>query len=1060
MTDAPSSPTPKTSATKTNPLLGFWHCTVHLWALSSLGIAQPLFRVTAENPSFFVVRGSQPEDLWTLVLTLGLLLPLGMATLVGAAWWVARPAGLVVHFLFVGLLVALYAAPALRLLDPFSGALAIAAMAVVGLLGVSLYAGSRPLRLLLSTAAPLVAGGFVALFVFGSPVKSVIFPAAATSSSGGSLAHAKQKPPISVIVLDECPSLSLMDAKGNLDAKRLPHLAKFAESATWYRNATSVATATALAVPSVLTGIRPITRLLPNVADHPDNLFTWLAEEYDYNVLEVSTYLCPDELSGRSESALSYGERMKSLFSDLGVVYLHVVTPASYTTSLPAIDNQWGDFARDAAATRAAAETEVAEPPPSPDAVSGEEPWKDIPDKKTIDERRDAILRGDRPAFFRDFVRGIENSTRPTVNFLHLMMPHTPWEYLPSGKKYLTAPHITGVSIVNDRWMGAPNIVAEYQWRHLLQMSYVDSLLGEFFDKLRREKLYDESLIVVVADHGIAYQAGVEKRRLSEAGVGEVMFVPLLVKLPGQLSGEVSEVHAEIVDILPTIASAMGLNLPWETDGRPLQQASQEKPAERTFLNWDASLITYSYDAVLESRQQALDRTAKHFQLGEADSDLFRFGPHRNLVGQSVQKLDIRVEAQDYELEQAALLERVDRSGAFVPARLNGRWNEPNDLQAGDPLALCLNGVIAGIATTYSVDGTTLFSGIVDDQYFVSGHNAVNLYRLESRDGQTLLLGPPGGSALSTVPAYAYDPVAGVLTSRQGSRYDLDSSGVVRGVVLDTDVIEDTVVFEGWGADWDRGQPADLIVAIDEQRVLFAGSLNTASRGIAKAFSVDENRLFGFRFVVPLGRLKEIRRLPTFLALSKNRQTVSKITLDPGVVRHLISLTGKRLWNDALEPGARLVPGTEPFQKARDALLAIAPMPFEVDLPRETLRGIQLTPSDKSCVLRLANVELWVNGERHSRLQAPEQLAPTRIDVLQTPDVFLDSGERLGYFRTKDLTPLDLSQATSATLRFELNTSAGDFSRVYFDTGDGFSSRQSIKVPLRRGMAPSAPASE
>ena len=106
MTDGPDPDTPTPSPGRERALRG-----LHLLALSGFALAQPLFEVLGKAPTFFVVRGSQPVDLWILAGALVFAVP---ALLGLAEWLVGRlsprlEAGL--HLAFVAGLTALILAP-------------------------------------------------------------------------------------------------------------------------------------------------------------------------------------------------------------------------------------------------------------------------------------------------------------------------------------------------------------------------------------------------------------------------------------------------------------------------------------------------------------------------------------------------------------------------------------------------------------------------------------------------------------------------------------------------------------------------------------------------------------------------------------------------------------------------------------------------------------------------------------------------------------------------------------------------------------------------------------
>jgi hypothetical protein len=97
---------------------------------------------------------------------------------------------------------------------------------------------------------------------------------------------------------------------------------------------------------------------------------------------------------------------------------------------------------------------------------------------------------------------------------------------------------------------------------------YADRLLGRLLDTLKSTGLYGRSLIVVAADHGASFWPGQRYRGLSGTSHPEDIFsVPLIIRAPDQARGEVSDVAGETIDILPTIADVLDIELPWKVDG-------------------------------------------------------------------------------------------------------------------------------------------------------------------------------------------------------------------------------------------------------------------------------------------------------------------------------------------------------------------------------------------------------------------------------------------------------------------------------------------------------------
>ena len=102
------------------------------------------------------------------------------------------------------------------------------------------------------------------------------------------------------------------------------------------------------------------------------------------------------------------------------------------------------------------------------------------------------------------------------------------------------------------------------------EIAYSDFALGKLFDQLRQAKLYDESVIAFMSDHGEALGEH------GERGHGIFLYdptihVPLVIKLPKPPSaGSRVDTRVELVDVLPTILDAVGIPTPKAVQGRSL----------------------------------------------------------------------------------------------------------------------------------------------------------------------------------------------------------------------------------------------------------------------------------------------------------------------------------------------------------------------------------------------------------------------------------------------------------------------------------------------------------
>jgi hypothetical protein len=673
----------------------------HLLALSAFALAQPLFDILGKNAEFFAVRGSTPADivLFALAVTFVPALVLFAVELVAGA--IDARAGLALHLVFVAFLTALFAIQALERLGLDGTFPLIAGAVVAGAAGALAVWRVRLVRSFLTilSAAALV---FLAVFLFGSPVKDLVFPGEVDVE----VANVQASTPVVVVVFDELPTVSLLNERNEIDPRRYPNFARFARDSVWFRNATTLSAATTVAVPAILNGRIPRGRKLPVFQNHPRNLFTLLGARYAMNVRESQTRLCPAELCEREGPGTT--ERLSSLWSDARIVYAHLVAPPALEERLPAIDETWGDF--------------------------GRQNVEDIDARTTLPKVDRRTFYVGRVREFNRFIRAIEarEDGAPSLNFLHVLLPHGPWLYFPSGRASAVAnPRAPGRT--GEHWWDDGLALQAYQ-RHLLQLGFTDRFVRALVRRLRREGIYDRALVVLTADHGISFRGGDERRKPTEVNLQDLAFVPLLVKLPGgRDAGRVVDAHVRIVDILPTIADALGTEMPWEVDGRSaLSRGFEGAPEVRV------GRVAAPFEEALAARDDALARQLDLF--GAGDWELFDLGPHGGLVGRPVSAFT--TERADGEAAVDAVGSRLLRSlpprSPAVPSPLAGTLS--GDVAKGDPVAIALNGRIAAVCQAYQgQDGVVRFSALAPESAFTPGENEVRVFVVDGSAGSPTL---------------------------------------------------------------------------------------------------------------------------------------------------------------------------------------------------------------------------------------------------------------------------------------------------------------------------------
>ena len=158
----------------------------------------------------------------------------------------------------------------------------------------------------------------------------------------------------------------------------------------------------------------------------------------------------------------------------------------------------------------------------------------------------DAVL-----AEAREWISG--RAGRPFFAWIHLYDPHAPWD----------PPEPFRGQYPGHPYRGA--------------VAFMDAELGKFFAFLKDARLWQRTLVVVVADHG----EGLGEHGEESHGFfvyQATMRVPFLVHLPFPTAGRRVRSRVELTDVTPTILEAKGLPIPRSVQGRSLLDAVLGRP--------------------------------------------------------------------------------------------------------------------------------------------------------------------------------------------------------------------------------------------------------------------------------------------------------------------------------------------------------------------------------------------------------------------------------------------------------------------------------------------------
>ncbi len=661
-----------------------------LLGLAGFGYALPLLDLLGTNPEFLVSHYLTGASLVVAALALATLPPLMALATVVLATMASERAGRVVWVAWALLFGTLAAGSLLRQVDLPSDVLQVL-LAAAG--GVAIVIAARRWRaartgLAFLAATPLLA---VLALVTWSPSAELVWQRDVGTVDGVEVARPA---PVVVLQLDELPLSSLLRPDGTVNDERFPNFARLAGTSTWYQNAVAIAPNTTASFPAALTGTVPQTGELPTAADHPRNLFTLLGESYDLQVDEPVTALCPASLCG---GAVDWGGLADDAVGVAGQLWL----PPGLRGRLPSEVQRVADFE-------------------NVDGLGGDSALQRL---ERAEAHVDALDAG---------------GDRPVLWYEHVVLPHVPWALGHTGDEYRTdGAHASGPTELGG-WDDDPTLARVGLQRHLLQVGASDRLLGRLLDRLEAEGVWDDALVVVLADHGAAFEPDRPYREPTTATAQEIYRIPLFVKQPGQTEGDVRTDLAYNVDVLPTVLDVLGADdgSGAELNGHSILEPVPDRAQDAALYVADGDPI--HPDITVDQVTALAERNAALLPRGLGWHALAAVGPLGGDVGADVATLDVSATTDlRFDLEQAGDLAAVDTEATrSLPVFL---WGTVVGGDGPADLLVALNGTVAGTLSRLAGDGS--YVGVLDDSLIHQGENEVELL-LPTGDGRFAPLPP------------------------------------------------------------------------------------------------------------------------------------------------------------------------------------------------------------------------------------------------------------------------------------------------------------------------------
>jgi hypothetical protein len=379
-----------------------------------------------------------------------------------------------------------------------------------------------------------------ALFVFASiaaaiPLVSTVWSNAQTPATQAFAFDTANPPSVLYVISDELQYPLAFNDKGEIRPE-LPNLRALSDTATRYTNVYSGANYTDWAVPAQLTGISDVAGQGNARMDKVRaglGIVPGLSGKYSIVMQSpIFQFECKDAgcASVGSGPDVSAFDRYWSFAKDTAAIAGRTALAPPFSDAFPSLDGKWKDF------------------------WSGGDEFGNNAEGNSVGKA----------------IAGINQSvtTYPNTPFFamwHTIRTHAPWyvdrqgkDIYPNRLPVVEGSHMVGTD--KDGKFSTKDL--QYLERRLYADSTVDfdRQLGLLVDDLKTKGRFDNTMIVVVADHGATTGMTADRRFGDTLGQrwAEVAHVPLVIKYPNQSKPDVSNEVRSTGQIAQTVVNTVG----------------------------------------------------------------------------------------------------------------------------------------------------------------------------------------------------------------------------------------------------------------------------------------------------------------------------------------------------------------------------------------------------------------------------------------------------------------------------------------------------------------------
>lgn len=171
-----------------------------------------------------------------------------------------------------------------------------------------------------------------------------------------------------------------------------------------------------------------------------------------------------------------------------------------------------------------------------------------------------------------DMIRGVlelikKNKNEKFFSWFHFLSPHTPYLYREMAEQFYDADYNGRykMSVPAKYTLQSPEEITFVKQLYDGQVFYADHIFDLILKRIQEEGLADNTIIILTSDHGEEFleHKGLEHDSLFE----EIIKIPFIVKHPHALKKGRVTLPFSNVDLLPTLASILGLQYDDSLDG-------------------------------------------------------------------------------------------------------------------------------------------------------------------------------------------------------------------------------------------------------------------------------------------------------------------------------------------------------------------------------------------------------------------------------------------------------------------------------------------------------------